>query len=103
MITSEDPVSASKTCYFEVTVEKNQIAKGGLAIGIIDHVPIDDEVNNLFNENAVLYNSGNGLNGAAYENDTVIPNVLFAQGSTVGVHYLVERFDIEPFLDFSAK
>jgi len=87
VITSEDPVSASKTCYFEVTVEKNQIAKGGLAIGIIDHVPIDDEVNNLFNENAVLYNSGNGLNGAAYENDTVIPNVLFAQGSTVGVHY----------------
>jgi hypothetical protein len=87
VITSEDPVSSSKTCYFEVTVEKNQIAKGGLAIGIIDHVPIDDEVNSLFNENAVLYNSGNGLNGAAYENDTVMPNVLFAQGSTVGVHY----------------
>ena len=28
-------------------------------------------MNSLFNENAVLYNSGNGLNGAAYENDTV--------------------------------
>merc|ERR1712118_54643 len=28
------------------------------------------EVTILFNETAVLYNSGNGLNGGAYENDT---------------------------------
>jgi hypothetical protein len=87
VVTGEDPLSTSKDAYFEVTVEKNTDPKGGLAIGILGHVPTGDEVHGVHFEDGVLYNSNNGLLGAGVGVEDVTANVTFEEGSVIGLRW----------------
>ena len=49
--------------YFEVQILHNPDTRGGLAIGVCDHLPSGPETHSIHLQSCVLYNSNNGLLG----------------------------------------
>lgn len=86
-VSAERALILSKPTYFEVTIDRNPDPKGGLAIGLMGHVPSGNEIHTVRQTDAVLYNSNNGLVGDAMGADDVVKGVQFREGSMVGMKY----------------
>lgn len=93
VIPALNPLSMARVTYFEVKVVENPDPKGGLAIGICGHVPVDKEIHNVRMPGSVLYISNNGLVGDVLTpeemdsfNGEVSP-VQLARGTTFGVRH----------------
>jgi hypothetical protein len=89
VITAEYPLSQARDSYFEIEVLQNPDPQGGLAVGVIGHTPTGAEVHRIAFDDAVFYNSGNGLVGKAFGGEDVQKNVIMEEGCTFGVKYRV--------------
>jgi len=75
--------------YLEVRVVANPDPRGGLAVGICDHVPQDSEIHSIRLAASALYNSSNGLVGDLFvaDEEDVARGVLFSEGSSIGIKH----------------
>merc|ERR1719409_2542850 len=77
----------SSTSYFEVKVLENPDPRGGLAVGVCNHVPQDAEIHTIRLTNSVLYNSNNGLVGDAFGAEDVAKGLQLNKGSSLGIKH----------------
>jgi len=78
--------------YFEAKIIKNPAAgtSGGLAIGVMGHVPQGPEIHTIRLQSSVMYNSNNGLISDVMDQadmDNVQKGVILTEGSTIGVRH----------------
>jgi len=86
------PMPLANPYYFEVKVMKNPASgsSGGLALGVMGHVPQGPEIHTIRLPNAVMYNSNNGILSEVVdqaERDKVTKGVVLTDGTTMGVRH----------------
>jgi len=86
-IAAQRALILSKPSYYEVSIDKNPDPRGGLAFGLVGHVPAGTEIHTIRLTDSVLYNSDNGLVGDAMGADDAVKGIQFNQGSKVGVKF----------------
>jgi hypothetical protein len=84
-ITAQRPVPMSGPSYFEVKILANPKPKGGLAVGVIGHIPQDAEIHTIRLKDSIMYNSQNGLIGDSFGETDVTPGIQLTEGATIGV------------------
>lgn len=92
VISSLYPMPLASPYYFEVKVVKNPAAgtSGGLAIGVMGHIPQGTEIHTIRLTDAVMYNSNNGLLSDVMTKEdaaNVEKGVVFKEGCTVGIRH----------------
>mmetsp|Transcript_22573 Transcript_22573/g.52569 ORF Transcript_22573/g.52569 Transcript_22573/m.52569 type:complete len:367 (+) Transcript_22573:115-1215(+) len=97
VISSEHPLPVAHPSYFEVNVLANPDVKGGLAVGVCGKIPTGSEVHSIRLQNAILYNSSNGLLGDCYDDINVDRAVQLVEGSSFGVRYDPSTFMLSFF------
>jgi len=86
VITALYALPVANPSYFEVTVLGNPDSRGGLAVGICNHIPQGPETHSIRLAGSALYNSNNGIiSDSLTEEDSVIKGVQFAEGTTFGI------------------
>lgn len=90
VIATQFPLSTATNSYFEVKVLANPDPRGGMAIGICNHMPQASEIHSIRLANSILYNSNNGIMGDAYGAEDVTKGLQLAEGATMGVKFECE-------------
>jgi len=86
-IAAQRALILSKPSYFEVSIDGNPDPRGGLALGVMGHVPTGTEIHTIRLADSILYNSSNGLVGDAAGADDAVKGLQFSEGSKVGVKF----------------
>lgn len=87
VISSEWPLSMASSSYFEIKIQANPDTKGGLAVGLMGHIPKGGELHTIRLNSAVLYVSNNGLIGDIYQNENVEKGICLMEGAVVGIRH----------------
>lgn len=88
VVAASQPLRMAGPSYFEVKVLANPDTRGGLAIGICDHVPQGHEVHSIRLSGCVMYNSNNGIIGDVVGQESEVqPKIQFEKGSKLGIKY----------------
>lgn len=86
------PLPLANPYYFEVKIVRNPASgtSGGLAIGMIGHIPQGPEVHSIRLPGSVMYNSNNGVLSdvvSQEEKDNVQKGIMLTEGSTFGIRH----------------
>ncbi|CAK8988223.1 Malonyl-CoA-acyl carrier protein transacylase [Durusdinium trenchii] len=84
---AEQPLPVSIVSYFEVQILHNPDTRGGLAIGVCDHLPSGPETHSIHLQSCVLYNSNNGLLGDCIAEHDVKGGLMLAEGERLGISH----------------
>ena len=77
-------------------VVRNSDPRGGLAIGVMGHIPTGLEVHKLKQKDALLYNSNNGVIETECSGiQSEVKSVMFKEGSIVGCVYEPEQHTVK--------
>mmetsp|Transcript_79959 Transcript_79959/g.226219 ORF Transcript_79959/g.226219 Transcript_79959/m.226219 type:complete len:385 (+) Transcript_79959:52-1206(+) len=88
VISAQYPMRMSGNAYFEVSVLANPDARaGGLAVGVIGHIPQGPDVYSICLPDAVVYNSGKGLVGEMAAVDNVTKGLKLSEGTVLGIKH----------------
>lgn len=104
LVSSQYPMPLAHPYYFEARIKKNPGAgsSGGLAIGVVGHIPLSSEVHSIRLPNSVMYCSGNGLIGDGIdpaEAKSVQGGLEFADDSCIGVRHDVATRSLQWFFN----
>eukprot|EP00927_Polykrikos_kofoidii_P055895 TRINITY_DN50080_c0_g1_i1.p1 TRINITY_DN50080_c0_g1~~TRINITY_DN50080_c0_g1_i1.p1 ORF type:complete len:383 (+),score=65.44 TRINITY_DN50080_c0_g1_i1:76-1224(+) len=105
VIAALHPLTMCRVSYFEVKVLRNPDPKGGLAIGISGHAPVDKEIYNVRIPGSIMYVSGNGLVGDIIPTEELeafnaeVTPVMFEKGSRFGVRHDAQSHSVSFFFN----
>jgi len=85
VVSAQTSLPVSSPSYFEVQILKNPDSRGGMAIGICNHIPKGMEIHSIHLHCCQLYNSNNGLIGDCISEHDVRPGLQLKEGETLGI------------------
>jgi len=97
VIGAQNALPVSSPSYFEMSILANPDSRGGMAIGICNHIPTGPETHSIRLECCVIYNSNNGVIGDAIGDHDVQPGLEMNQGDTIGVRHDVASRTLQWF------
>lgn len=97
VISAECALPVSSPSYFEVSILANPDSRGGLAVGLCNHVPQGTEIHSIRLQNCVLYNSNNGVLGDILGEHDVKPKLELKEGETIGIRHDVASRTLQWF------
>jgi len=97
VISAESALPVSSPSYFEVSILANPDSRGGLAIGVCNHIPQGTEIHSIRLQCCVLYNSNNGVLGDVLGEHDVQPKLELKEGETIGIRHDVASKTLQWF------
>merc|ERR1712061_613670 len=82
IIASQHPLPKAGHAYFEIKILANPDPRGGLALGVCNHIPTGTEIHSIRLNGSVMYNSNNGIIGDCIDSSDVEQGIQLLEGNT---------------------